>query len=132
MTKYLTRDDILQADDITHEDVGVPEWGGVARVKALNGAERDQFEASITEMKGKKTRINAQNVRARLAAQTIVDEADKPIFSLADIEALGRKSAAALDRVFGVAMRLAGMRDADLEELTENFPDAPNDASTSN
>ena len=30
---YLTRDDILQAVDLKYEDVQVPEWGGVVRVR---------------------------------------------------------------------------------------------------
>ena len=38
----------------------------------------------------------------------------------ADMEALGEKSAAALQRVFDVARRLSGMSESDVEELTKN------------
>jgi hypothetical protein len=129
---YLDRDAILAATDLQTEDVEVPEWGGWLRVKALNGAERDQFEASVVERKGKKSRMNTRNLRARLVAMAVVDEKNKPLFKTTDIEALGKKSAAALDRVFDVAMRLAGMRDEDIEELTENFSEDPSGAFTSN
>lgn len=127
----LTRDQIKAAKDVAMEEVNVPEWGGSVRVKALSGAERDAFESSLTEQKGKKIRMNMQNVRARLARLTCVDEAGKAIFQASDEQWLGEKSAAALDRVFGVAMRLAGMRNEDIEELTENFTEGPSGASTS-
>jgi hypothetical protein len=129
--KLLSREEILAASDVTTETVNVPEWGGAVLVKALSGAERDRFEASVAERKGKKTRLNMTNVRARLAALAIVDEAGKPLFRPGDVEALGQKSAAGLNRVFDVAMRLAGMRDADLEELTENFPPDQSEGSIS-
>lgn len=118
----LTKDAILAAEDAVFEDVHVPEWGGTVRVKALSGAERDRFEALITGAgSGKKRRGNWDNVRARLVALTIIDDKGKTIFSPRDVEALGNKSASALDRVFSVAQRLAGITDADVEELEENF-----------
>lgn len=131
--KLLSRDDILAAPEasVTFEDVEVPEWGGAVRVKALNGAERDRFEASLSELKGKKIRLKMDNVRARLVAKTVIDEQGQLLFKPQDVEVLGKKSAAALDRVFSVAQRLAGLRDEDLEELTENFTDDPSDSSTS-
>lgn len=126
----LTRDQIRAAQDVVHETVEVPEWGGSVRVKALNGAERDAFEASLTQQKGKQFKMNMQNVRARLARLTCVDEKGAPIFQPSDEHWLGEKSAAALDRVFDVAMRLAGMRDQDIEELTENFTSGQSEDST--
>jgi hypothetical protein len=128
----LSRDAILQVDDLVYEDVSVPEWGGMVRVKALAGAERDAFEAYIAgEQQGKKRVRNLRNIRARMAAMAMVDEKGKAIFRPSDIETLGKKSAAALDRVFDAAMRLAGMRDEDIDELTENFPEGQSDDSTS-
>ena len=117
----LSRDAILAAEDRVVEEVEVPEWGGLVRVKGLSGAERDQFEASVAERKGKKTRMNLANIRARLVQRCVIDGDDKPLFTPADVTALGAKSAAALDPVFEVAMRLSGMRDEDIEELTENL-----------
>lgn len=112
------------------EDVPVPEWGGVARVKALSGAERDRYEASLATQRGKKMQMDMTNARARLVAIAVIDEAGQPLFSPRDAEALGEKSAAALDRVFDAAMRLAGMKATDLEELTGNFTPGPNGDST--
>ena len=116
----LTRDAILQAKDLPSEDVEVKDWGGTVRVRALTGAERDAFEQSIVEQRGKNTRMNLQNMRAKLVALTVVDEDGNRLFTDADAAALGKKSAAALTKVFEVAQRLSGLRAEDVEELSGN------------
>lgn len=118
--KLLTRDAILQAEDLPTEDIEVEEWGGAVRVRALTGAERDAFEQSIVEQRGKSTRMNLRNIRAKLVALTVVDADGKRLFSDKDAELLGKKSAAALDRVFEVAQRLSGLSPEDMEELSGN------------
>lgn len=128
---FLGRDEILNADDLTTEVVEVPEWGGKVRVKGLTGEERDQFEASVIGENTKNKRRNLGNLRARLVAMAVVDGEGKALFKRGDIPALGRKSAAALDRVFEKAMELSGMRDEDIDELTENFIDDQSDDFTS-
>jgi hypothetical protein len=115
---YLTREQILQAADIRFEDVEVPEWGGTVRVRSLTGAERDDLEGSIAELEGLEI---YENFRARLVTRAVVDETGKRLFSDKDIERLGEKSGAALDRVFSVAQRLSGLTKADIEELTANL-----------
>lgn len=116
----LTRDQILGASDLRYEDVDVPEWGGMVRVRGLTGAERDRFEASITEQQGKRIKMNTANIRARLVAMAAVDEAGKPLFVERDVAALGSKCASALDRLFDAARRLSGLSDGDVEELEKN------------
>lgn len=116
----LSKEAILQAQDLPTELVPVPEWGGEILVRGLTGAERDAFEQSIVEQRGKSTRINLRNLRAKLVAMTVVDEQGNRLFSDDEAEALGRKSAAALNRVFEVAQRLSGLRQEDVEELAGN------------
>jgi len=116
----LTRDEILKADDIEIEEVEVPEWGGSVYVRGLTAEQRDQYEQSLIVRKGKKSDINLVNARARLVALTVVDENGDSLFTLADAEALGQKSAAALQRVFEVAQRLSGLTEEDVEELVGN------------
>jgi len=128
MGKYLTKDDILNAMDRHFEEVPVPEWGGVVRVSTITGAARDRFETGVRSDNGK---MNLANVRARLVAVACVDDKGNLIFSDSDVMALGEKSAVALDRVFDVAMKLAGLRPQDVDELTENFTATPNGASIS-
>lgn len=131
--KLLSKQQILEIDDAVYETVDVPEWGGAVRIKGISGAERDAFEASMMtgQAAGKGIRQNLQNFRARLVALACVDEEGQRLFSDADVTALGKKSALALVRVFGVAQRLAGLGAEDVEAMTVNFTSGPNGDSTS-
>lgn len=123
----LTRDQILQAEDLPCEIVKVPEWGGEVKIKTLTGKERDKFEATTlfgdsTGVDKKSTKHDLTNFRARLVAATAIDEDGKFLFpSSEDVVALGNKSASALDRCFEVAQRLSGLTNRDVEELTKNL-----------
>jgi hypothetical protein len=127
----LTRDAILQAQDLPKELVEVPEWGGEVYVRTLTSAERDSFEQSIVEQKGKSTKMNLSNLRAKLVALTVVDENGKRLFSDKDAELLGQKSAIALNRIFDVAQRLSALSQEDVEELTKNSENAQSGDSNS-
>lgn len=133
MSKLLTAEDILEAQDIQVEDVEVPEWGGHVRVMSLTGTERDELEeASLrAKAKGKGREFNMRNFRARLVAASLVDGQNKKIFNMAQVERLGNKSSAALQRVFDVAMRLSGFSADDVDELVKNSESAPSGASGS-
>jgi hypothetical protein len=112
---------ILAMDDITEEWVDVPEWGVRARVVSLAGFERDAFELALIESKkGKSREVNLENLRAKLVAQSVRKPSDRAVrvFADAQVVALGRKNAAALQRIFKVAQRLSGLADDEVEELT--------------
>lgn len=127
MEKILTRDEILAADDLKTEIVPVPEWGGSVKVRTLMGVQRDRFEASI--VKGKV--VSMENLRAKLVAESAVNEKGKQLFTTKDVEALGKKSARALDKVFAVAQRLSGLTPADVDELAKNLPKGQDEDSVS-
>lgn len=114
----LTRDQILEADDLERQEVEVPEWGGSVWVRSMTGLERDKFETTLTN--GKDKGVNLQNIRARLVGLCSVDDGGARLFTDDDVKLLGKKSAKALDRVFDVAQRLNGLRNEDVEELAEN------------
>ncbi|MFE0101152.1 hypothetical protein [Streptomyces sp. NPDC059009] len=126
----LSRDQILKVDDLKTEDVDVPEWGGSVRLRMLTGAERDSFEQSMIDTRGGKQKTNLANFRARLIARCVVTDTGERMFSPPDIDALGRKSAAALGRLFDACQRMNGFSAADVEELTEGFGDAPSAPAT--
>ena len=121
----LSREAILSAEDLTKELVPVPEWGGDVYVRAMSGTERDKFESTIVEMRGKKQVFNSQDIRAKLCAVSICDEKGDRLFNDGDVKALGKKSAAALQRVFEVAQRLSGITEDAVDELTEGLEDSP-------
>lgn len=119
----LTIADILGVDDLTTEWVLVPEWKGKVLVRSLSGTERDAFEASIVSMKGKARVVDTANIRAKLCQLAIVEPTSKTLasmFTKKQIDALGKKSAAALDRVYEACSRLSGLGKADLDELAGN------------
>lgn len=113
----LNKDQILAAKDRQTETVDVPEWGGSVLVSVMSGRDRDAFEASVITTDG---RPALNDLRAKLAARCIVDEAGNRLFSDAEIDALGGKSSGALDRVVAVAQRINRIGDQALEELKGN------------
>lgn len=114
----LSRDEILKRTDLPTEEVEVPEWGGSVTVRALSGKERDAFEASLIQDRGKQGMVRQLgNARAKLVVRCLVDADGQRLFADQDANALGETSAAALDRLFTVASRLSGLDEGDVEEL---------------
>lgn len=115
---YLSKDDIWKVEDRETRDVPVPEWGGVVRVRALSGTERDRYDASRMERLKDGTYVpSLANSRAKLVALSIVDEDGNLLFTEYDVNRLGLKSAAALTRVADVASELSGLGLPAAEEL---------------
>lgn len=127
----LKRDAILNAVDIVTEEVPVPEWGGSVLVRGMNGAERDAYEGSMITGRGKDAQLNIQDARAKLVVACSVDETGAQLFSGADVAALSRKSAIALDRIYEVAARLSGITKEDVEALVKNSVSVPSASSHS-
>ena len=115
----LTKDQIMSARDLETEQVFVEEWGGEVFVRGLTASERDQFEAE-TVIPGSKQK-NFKNFRARLVVLCAVDGKGERLFAAKDAEALGKKSAAAVLKVFKVAQRLSGLGLDDEKDIEENL-----------
>ena len=122
MGDFLSRDAVLNAQDLETVDVYVPEWGGKVRVRTLTAEEKDRLEISLVMANGKiGDPKNIRNVRARFVAEASVDEDGKKLFRESDVIALGQKSAAALSRVFNAIQELNIISDQDIEEMAKNF-----------
>ena len=115
--KKLSRDDILLANDLTDEDVQVPEWGGVVTVRTMTGTQRDAMSAALAGGDGK---ADMSKFRSVVLAHTLVGEDGAPLFQAADVDALGGKNGAVLDRLFRVADRLNGLTDTAVEAAKGN------------
>lgn len=132
--KDLTAEDILNANDETVEAVMVPEWGGRVWVRGLTGAERDAFEESILEGRGRNRQVNLRNFRAKLVAAAAIksrDDKTRLFTDPAQVAQLGQKNARALERVFEKAQELAGLREEDVNELTQELGKEQNGVSGS-
>lgn len=130
--EYLTKQAILDSVDIGYEDVEVPEWGGIVRIRGLSGDERDRYEQSLVKFSGSNMQPTFSGARARLVAWSIVDGDGNRIFSDREIKLLGAKSAHALERVYEAARKLSGLTEEDIEEMVGNSASVQSDGSTSN
>ncbi len=128
--KILTRAEILAADDLPRELVEVPEWGGSVYVRGLTAMERSEFENLMLGLENRRIKVGKSDdvtiqmdmrvLRVRLSALCMVDEKGNRLFGDDEVEALGRKSADALNRIFVVAQRLSGMTSDDVEDAAGN------------
>lgn len=126
----LSKKQIIESKDITMEKVFVPEWAdgdpeAYVMVKALTGAEQDEFEKSILKNRGGKGKpqFDLTNYRAKRAAFCMCDDDGNRLFTAADIPDLAGKSGKALQRVLEADRKLNG----DAEELEKNFEADPED-----
>jgi hypothetical protein len=127
--KFLSREQVLQANDLTFEDVLTPEWApdsldaaakaefGV-RVRNLTGKGRGQFIAASVGMKaaqklaaetGVAAPDSTAEIEVKLITMCAVGEDNVPLFTEADVKALGEKSGAPIGRIAAVAQRLSGL-----------------------
>jgi len=123
--KILSKDEILATEDLPRETVFVKEWKGSVIVRGLSASERDEFESTTFTGEGKSRKFNYKNLRARLLSLTICNEAGDLIFSDADIEKLGKKNGKVMDNLFGIAQKLSGIGQTDLEDLLKNSKPDP-------
>lgn len=119
--ELLSKDEIFGMDDIPMEEVVVPEWKNrKVLICGLTAAGKNAYQASLLEIKGSSRRVRMENALAKLLVRTIVNRQRQPIFTETDIERLGSKSAAALERLATVANRLSGMDEKENAELVKN------------
>lgn len=121
VAKRLTAAEILAIDDVQTEDVEVPEWNAIVRIRSLTGRERDKLEAEMVEERGGERSINFVNFRAKLIAATAIDDKGELLFTPQQVKPLGEKNAQALTRLFNVASRLSGYSERDVKELTSEL-----------
>jgi hypothetical protein len=119
----LNRDQILQAQDLRSEEVSVPEWGGVIKVRELAAGERERIAGLVTAHDGRSREI--------MVALTAIDGDGNQLFSLDDIEELAKKGEAAIQRVAEVASRLSGIGKAAEAQAEKNSDPSRSDDSIS-
>ena len=127
----LNKNAILQAVDIVIEKVEVPEWAGFVYVKSMTGAEKDDYDNSVVDISGEKVKVDMKNARAKMCARTICDKDGKLLFALSDVNALGKKNGAVLERIFDVARRLSGYGKDEIKNLAKNSKSAQAESSIS-
>lgn len=113
------KEEILALADRPAEEVEVPEWGGrKVRIMAMSAADRDSYE--LDAYLARKAGATPRNVRAKLVARCLVDAAGERVFTDDDIEALGKKSAKALDRLYDASVRLNALSEVEQKAVEGN------------
>ncbi len=119
MTTFLTKEQIINVNDLETKELYVKEWKASVRIRTLSSWERDKFEGSLFKQ-GDLKKPTMTNFRAKLVALVLVDEVGKRMFSEVEVEQLGRKSAAAMDSIFTEAQNMSGLTPKDVEDMTKN------------
>lgn len=109
----LSKNEILAVDDRQVVSVQVPEWGGEVGVRTLMGSERAVYEDIIM-------RQDHGGKLNEAVALFACDENGKPIFTAADVEALGKKNSVALLRVFRKGVEINRLEPKAMEEAKGN------------
>lgn len=120
---------LLGIADVEYDTVTVPEWGGAEiRVRGISAAERENLLKGSVTVEGKVKKFDPPAMRVKIVALAVVDESGTRVFTDADVPALGKKSAAAIDRIADVALRLAGISDDEDDDSAGKDSPATSDA----
>jgi hypothetical protein len=102
-------------------DKGTPAEDGIVFLRRPTANDRDSWEIYCQDHAKKPKSI----WRAKLASMLLCDEAGKLLFSQAEIEKLGEKSAAALNRIWKRGLELMTISDEEVAELEKNSESQP-------
>lgn len=116
------RSKILAANDIRSEVVEIPEWDVSVEVRSMTAADR----ARIIELAAAEDgRVGVGAMYLETVLVSVYDpETGERLFGDADRDAVMGKSAAAIDRLATIGMRLSGIDTEAQENAKRQFPEA--------
>lgn len=130
----LSKEEIVSALDLKHEDVEVPEWGGTVRVRGYSTRERDLISALASASQTQEGEAKAEALalfRLRTVAACIVDEEGNRLFGDDELAELGKKSPAVVERLFAKAQELSGTGSESKEDAKANLEETESGSSGS-
>ena len=123
----LNRDAFLSKKGRQYKTLNVPEFGEV-RIQSMTTSERANFETSLTDKNGKQIRSVVKTMRERMIIAHVVDESNKLMFTLDDIEEISQIPAGPIDMIYDACKRHSRFTDdgnfEDLEGNSEETVDA--------
>lgn len=102
MSKFLTAESILKAEDFSYAELEIPEWGGSVRLRSLSGGQRSIINQRVQAR-------DLENLEEMLTVMGCVDEDGNRIFTNKDIDALKKKSNAPITRIAKKIMEISGI-----------------------
>ena len=113
----LTKQQILEADDLGLLEVPVKSWGGSIYIRVMSVAERDVYENEW--VRNRKNGIEGvDNFRTKFLQKVLCDQKGELLFTTPeDITALGKKSAKVMTKLWEKAMEHNALTEEDVQEL---------------
>ena len=124
------RDKILEIDDIPSETITVKEWDLDLVVRGMSAGDRiSLMQAAYDQQTGQ---VNMAAVYPDVVVSCTYDpETGEPVFTNADKDALMRKSAAAIEAIASVGLRLSGIGQTEEDAAGKDSSLTPSDDSSS-
>lgn len=119
---YLSRNDVLQAEDFETMPVEVPEWGGTILVRELSADEVEDIGFGQMDSKGNRDLRKAKGLRVKIISWAAIAEDGTQLFNRGDVEKLAKKSSRAVGRVFDAIQKLSGIAIEEERPLTVECP----------
>ena len=100
--KKLTREDILNSNDLATQELEVPAWGGTITIQAVSLETRNKIYSASTNSVGK---MDSEKVTILSFVNGVID----PKFDAKDFDALKVRNAKAMDFVVTSILKLSGI-----------------------
>lgn len=116
----LTREQIDAIDDLKVKmvEVSVPEWGGSVYLRPMTVRELDEYSNAVVRAKDK----GLADFRSRLVAYCLCDANGVRLFSDDEVEALARRNAVVVNRLYEACDALNDITPKKVEEVGGNSP----------
>lgn len=120
----LSREDVLNAEDIQREIVPVPEWAPPKMDKdeaelLVRGLTAQQYIGMGFDLRGDNDTVDPEKMKSMMpmvVAMGVIDEEGKRVFSDKDINVLGEKSFAPVERLSAKILELSGISTKEAEK----------------
>ena len=106
---------------------------GPVRIQSLTERQRSQWEADSLDRNGKLSKKGLLTAKARIIAESVVDEKGEKLFTPMDVDRLQDLDASVSNKLADACQRLSGISEADtdIEELEKNSEEIPSGSSPS-
>jgi hypothetical protein len=126
-----TADEFLNSPalDRAKVDVPVPELGTgkVIPIWGMTPRERSEFEDRQTRLSKAQRDKQKTQIRERILVECCRNDDGVQLFTLQQIEQLGKRRGDVVERLVNVALELSGFTSKDLEDIAKNSDAAPDD-----
>lgn len=124
----LTKEQIEAATDLKTQTVTVEEWGGEVILAPFSGAARDEYEEALSKLPKNPdgTLRSVLGLRQLAVSLALVDAKGERLFNGDGLEALGKKNADVIDKLFEVVTDMNALGGSAVEDAEKNSDSGQN------